>query len=82
MVLVLDELGLWPEMVRGIIAQEDIKRAVNCTGNVHIVLVGTGVEGVALDVGPSTDNYATVRMEVPAWGAVPKHLPGAIRTFI
>ena len=61
MVLVLDELGPWPEMVHGIIAQhgalrEDIKRAVNCTGNVHIVLVGTGVEGVTLDVGSSTDD--------------------------
>jgi hypothetical protein len=87
MVLVLDELGGSPDMVRGIIAQpaavrDAVKDAVKCTGHVHIVIVGTGAESASHDVGSLPENFAAFHMREALWPVLRGHIPKPVRRFV
>ena len=87
MVVVLDELGWGPDIVRGIIAQHiklraAIKELANCTGDVHLIIAGTGVEGVAHDIGSSTANYSAFQMRPQLWPALSKRVPPKVKALV
>ena len=87
MVVVLDELGWGPDIVRGIIAvhgqlRAAIKALVHCTRDVHIVIAGTGVEGLAQDVGSSTSDYTAFRMRPRVWPTLAGRIAARIKEFV